>query len=129
MKPTSLLSIAALASAASAVRYERIVFSGQDNMVAGKRLFPGNVVAGYNADYGNYTSDTWAGYILDQCKTVYKEACDSTISFSAINSGTPKYRAWFGYVFRGGITTPADYVESEGVQDTVVYVVTDKGKE
>ncbi|KAH6886919.1 hypothetical protein B0T10DRAFT_490494 [Thelonectria olida] len=41
----------------------------------------------------------------------------------AINSGTPKERAWFGYCFRGGATTPADYKRDPAgcVEDSVAY--------
>ncbi|RDA90768.1 hypothetical protein CP533_3610 [Ophiocordyceps camponoti-saundersi (nom. inval.)] len=129
MKPTSLLTAAALTSAVSATSYERIVMKGKENMIAGRRLFPGNVIAGYNADYGNYTADSWAQHVLDQCKNAFTKSCDSTISYSAINSGTPKERAWFGYVFRGGKTSLSDYVRADGVRDTIIYVVGDKDED
>ncbi|KAM4065053.1 hypothetical protein HRG_004606 [Hirsutella rhossiliensis] len=88
---------------------------------AGNRLFPGNVIAGYNAGYEDYNKDTWAEHVLQQCKTF--SACDSSLSFSAINSGTPKDRYWFGYVFRGGPTTQSDYNRVEGVQGSVAYTI------
>ncbi|KJZ73897.1 hypothetical protein HIM_06790 [Hirsutella minnesotensis 3608] len=86
---------------------------------AGSRLFPGNVIAGYNAELNKYTKETWAAYMLNQCKLY--SACDSSLSYSAINSGTPKDRYWFGYIFRGGATTQEDYTRVEGVQDAVAY--------
>lgn len=46
----------------------------------------------------------------------------------AINSGTPKDRYWFGYVFRGGPTTQSDYVRVEGVQDSVAYTIVPEKK-
>ncbi|RCI12404.1 hypothetical protein L249_1120 [Ophiocordyceps polyrhachis-furcata BCC 54312] len=129
MKPTSLLSAAALTSLASAIGYERFVRQGKDNLIAGKRLFPGNVIAGYNSDYRNHTSESWAQYVLDECKNKFADSCDSTISYSAINSGTPKDRFWFGYVFRGGKTTLSDYTQADGVRDSIIYVVTDKDEQ
>ncbi|RDA87762.1 hypothetical protein CP532_2476 [Ophiocordyceps camponoti-leonardi (nom. inval.)] len=129
MKITSLLSAAALTSLASAIGYERIERQGKDNLIAGKRLFPGNVIAGYNADYGNYTAESWAQHVLDECKNKFAKSCDSTITFSAINSGTPKDRAWFGYVFRGGKTTMSDYVQAKDVQNSIIFVVTGRDEE
>lgn len=41
----------------------------------------------------------------------------------AINSGTPKKRFWFGYVFRGGPTSQKDYKRFKTVQDSVAYTV------
>ena len=35
---------------------------------------------------------------------------------SAINSGTPKLRYWFGYVFSGGHVTVNDFNRSEGAE-------------
>ncbi|KAJ6438450.1 aspartyl aminopeptidase [Purpureocillium lavendulum] len=41
----------------------------------------------------------------------------------AINSGSTGGRYWFGTVFRGGPTTEADYVRSEGVEHSIVYTI------
>lgn len=49
------------------------------NWVAGPRLFPGNVIAGFNAELPQYNAQGWADYVLDQCKQY--SACTSTISF------------------------------------------------
>jgi hypothetical protein len=42
---------------------------------------------------------------------------------TAINSGSPKERYWFGYVYKAGATTEEDYVRSDGVQGSVVYTI------
>lgn len=43
----------------------------------------------------------------------------------AINSGTPKERVWFCYVYRGGATTEADYERDaeDGVEDSAAYTI------
>ncbi|KAL2006934.1 hypothetical protein VTN00DRAFT_9602 [Thermoascus crustaceus] len=95
------------------------------NWLPGPRLLPSNVIAGYHADYDKYDASTWAEYVLNRGKTF--AGCTSTSSFSAINSGTPRIRCWFGYVSRGGPTTPDDYQrdesESGGVEDSVAFTI------
>ncbi|KAM3464867.1 hypothetical protein MY5147_009421 [Beauveria neobassiana] len=103
----------------AATTFQRLPLPDPQDWVAGERLFPSNVIAGYNAKYNEYNKETWAAYVLKHGEGF--EACGSTIAYSAINSGTPKDRMWFGYVFRGGSTTPQDYERAENVQDTIVY--------
>ncbi|PHH71775.1 hypothetical protein CDD80_5002 [Ophiocordyceps camponoti-rufipedis] len=124
MKTSSLLLV--LTSTATATVYKRFNFPGLEHMVAGQRLFPANVIAGFNADYSEYNASSWAKYVLAQCQGQFNASCDSTISLSAINSGTPKTRDWFGYVFRGGVPSKSDYHKAEQVEDTVVYIAQNK---
>ncbi|THU99530.1 hypothetical protein K435DRAFT_630891, partial [Dendrothele bispora CBS 962.96] len=74
--------------------------------IAGPTLFPGQVIAGYNAPNDAYTAETWAKYILDKAKSF--DAAKSCCSFSAINSGSTGGRFWFGYVFRAS-AAPDDF--------------------
>lgn len=39
------------------------------NWTPGPRLFPSNVIAGYNTDYDKYDASTWAEHVLNQGKT------------------------------------------------------------
>lgn len=49
------------------------------NWIAGSRLFPANVIAGFNSELSQYDAQGWADYILGQCKQF--SACTSTTSF------------------------------------------------
>ena len=77
------LALATMASAApqSPKKFTRVPLPG-DNYVAGKTLFPGNVIEGYDDDYDTWNKDTWAQHMLDQCKTF--DNCTSTLSFSGM---------------------------------------------
>ncbi|EFQ33362.1 hypothetical protein CGRA01v4_00935 [Colletotrichum graminicola] len=96
------------------------------NWMAGRSLFPSQVIASYNADIGDYTSETWAAHVLEKCKTF--TACTSSMTFSGINSGSTGGRYWFGYVYRGGATTVDDYerddAAEDGIADSVAYTIT-----
>lgn len=50
------------------------------NWVAGRSLFPGNIIAGYSAGEGEYTAETWSAYILAKCQGY--AACTSSITYS-----------------------------------------------
>lgn len=126
--------------------FDRVDLPPPENWVAGPRLFPRNVIAGYNSDYGKYDSDSWADYVLDKCHEF--DDCTSTLTFSgeksrrtkvkeyvtdlysAINSGSPKDRFWFGYVFRGGPTSQNDYQRDwnpiTSVKDSVAFTTEDE---
>ncbi|KHN94069.1 uncharacterized protein MAM_08078 [Metarhizium album ARSEF 1941] len=123
MKFTTLPILFAAATAVTAEEFERLHLPSPQNWIAGSRLFPGSIIAGYNADYDKYDAKSWAQHVLTQCKGY--EACTSSLSFSGINSGTPKERAWFGYVFRGGKTKESDFQRADDVEDSVVYVKDD----
>ncbi|OJJ38369.1 hypothetical protein ASPWEDRAFT_24311 [Aspergillus wentii DTO 134E9] len=101
----------------SADNFSPVPLPPPENWLAGPRLFPQNVIAGFHADYDKYNAKSWSEYVEKKCKEFH--ACTSTHSFSAINSGTPKDRYWFGYVFRGGPTTPDDYQRSWDPQSAV----------
>ncbi len=49
------------------------------NWLPGPRLFPANVIAGFNAELSQYDAESWADYVLEQC-TRYS-ACTSTASY------------------------------------------------
>ena len=120
---------------AGAVFYP-VVLPPPENWVPGPQLFPYQVIAGYNADYKDYNADTWAKYILEKAEGFDQATSCSSCSggrffllglipfdvqnwldvIPAINSGTPKDRFWFGYVFRGGHVTVADFKREEGVE-------------
>ena len=127
--------------AAGAVFYP-VPLPPPEDWLPGPQLFPRQVIAGYSADYKDYNADTWATYILEQAQGF--AAATSCASFSgersfllrltsrfevqdwldvipAINSGTPKDRYWFGYVFRGGHVTVADFQREEGVEGSRAY--------
>lgn len=121
--------------------WDKVDLKAPADWIAGPRLFPGNVISGYNADYHKYNAKHWEEYILEKCKSF--DQATSSISYSgkfpmpshvskpkttlqltlmlAINSGTPKERAWFGYCFRGGPTTKKDYVREHKVEHSVAY--------
>ncbi|UNI23291.1 hypothetical protein JDV02_009121 [Purpureocillium takamizusanense] len=123
MTLSSLLASALLAATTALAQneYARVPLDEPLNWVAGPSLFPVNVIAGYNAELAAYDRESWANHVLEQCSTF--SDCTSTISFSAINSGTPKTRFWFGYVFRGGPTTQANYERRAGVLGSVAYSI------
>ncbi|PIG83977.1 hypothetical protein AARAC_008634 [Aspergillus arachidicola] len=121
---STFLTVAAIPySSQSQGRFEIVDLPDPKNWVAGRRLFPANVIAGYNAAYDQYDAESWADYVLNKCYGYHD--CTSTITFSAINSGTPKDRFWFGYVFRGGPTTPNDYKRDwnplSAVEDSIAF--------
>ncbi|KAI9934003.1 hypothetical protein MW887_005075 [Aspergillus wentii] len=78
----------------SADNFSPVPLPPPENWLAGPRLFPQNVIAGFHADYDKYNAKSWS-------------------------DGTPKDRYWFGYVFRGGPTTPDDYQRSWDPQSAV----------
>jgi hypothetical protein len=82
MKPLHLLALAPLVVPGLCVPsgLHKLCLPDPQNWVAGDKLFPTWVIAGYNADYDKYTNDTWADYILAKCKEF--EHCTSTNSFS-----------------------------------------------
>ncbi|KAK1961962.1 hypothetical protein LY78DRAFT_587599 [Colletotrichum sublineola] len=96
------------------------------NWVAGSSLFPSQIIAAYHGELGDYTADTWAAYVLEKCKGY--TACTSSMSFSGINSGSTGGRYWFGYVFRGGATTVANYERDDeaedAIGDSIAYTIT-----
>lgn len=108
----------------------------------GPRLFPTNIITGYHANLTQYKKESWAQYVKGQCERF--SACTSSITYSgkkimcpysilrfeksindcfvAVNLGTPPDRFWFGYAFRGGATTEADYARVEGFVPRLYYV-------
>ncbi|GKT57157.1 hypothetical protein ColTof4_11309 [Colletotrichum tofieldiae] len=133
MKVATLLNTAVAVSAGvSAAPLEprssfvQVALPAPQNWVAGGSLFPGQVIAGYHGELGNYTADAWSAYVLEKCKSY--AACTSSITYSAINSGSTGGRYWFGFAFRGGATTVADYERDEevgtAVADSTAYTIT-----
>ncbi|VUC32282.1 unnamed protein product [Clonostachys rosea] len=118
--PGALFAMEALAEPTTD-KYIRVLLEEPQKWVAGSRLFPGNVIAGYNAGLGDYNAESWSNYVFEKCKSF--DQCTSSLAFSAINSGTPKTEALFGYVFRGGPTTQKDYKRVEGVKNSVAYSI------
>ncbi|KYK55118.1 hypothetical protein DCS_07080 [Drechmeria coniospora] len=143
-----LLVASALSSpvASTEPTFDRVKLADPQNWVAGISLFPSQIIAGYNAKLDEYTAQQWADHVLAECKKF--RACTSTVSFAgkptphfptiefsytndvvdmtiADNSGDDGGRFWFGYVFRGGATTPASYKRSKNgnVSDSVAYTV------
>ncbi|WQF90297.1 hypothetical protein CDEST_15311 [Colletotrichum destructivum] len=106
--------------------FVQVPLPAPQNWAAGGSLFPGQIIAAYHADAKDYTADTWSAYVLEKCKGY--TACTSSLSYSAINSGSTGGRFWFGFVFRGGATTVADYERVEeaesGVTDSIAYTIT-----
>ncbi|CAH0025351.1 unnamed protein product [Clonostachys rhizophaga] len=101
--------------------YVKVTLEEPLNWIAGARLFPSNVIAGYNGDLCDYTAEAWEKFVQDKCKTFAE--CTSSLSFSGISSGSPRTRTWFGYVFRGGATTQVDYVRLQDVEKSVAYSI------
>lgn len=78
---TTLLAVAATVNAApERSRTFALVDLPSPHYDAGPTLFPGNVIAGYDGKYKNYTSESFSQYVLSECKK-YK-ACTSCISYS-----------------------------------------------
>ncbi|GJC82521.1 hypothetical protein ColLi_05359 [Colletotrichum liriopes] len=126
MKVATLLNTAMAVSAGVSAAPLEPRSSFVQNWVAGGSLFPGQVIAGYHGELGNYTADTWSAYVLEKCKSY--TACTSSMTYSAINSGSTGGRYWFGFAFRGGATTVADYERDEevgtAVADSKAYTIT-----
>ncbi|KAF2480206.1 hypothetical protein BDY17DRAFT_256158 [Neohortaea acidophila] len=92
---------------------------------AGPSLFPGNVIKGINAKYSKYDQESWGQHVLSECEK--EPACTSSLGFAAVNSGSTGGKFWFGYTFRGGPTTTANYTESAAASDATAYTIV-KGK-
>ncbi|GAB1198174.1 hypothetical protein APSETT444_007482 [Aspergillus pseudonomiae] len=109
----------------------RVPLPPPDNWVAGPRLFPGEVIAGYHASIFEHDAKGWREYINEKCEEFHE--CTSTISLSANNVGSTGGRYWFGYVFRGRPTTPDDYVRDwtakAEVKDSAAYTINYKDDE
>ncbi|KAI5458309.1 hypothetical protein BGZ63DRAFT_456930 [Mariannaea sp. PMI_226] len=84
-----------------------VPFQEPRDYIAGPSLFPSQVIIGFNSPVKKYDAQGWANYVLKKCKGY--SATTSTVSYSALNSGTPHDRYWFGYCFRGGPTTVKNY--------------------
>ncbi|KAI9151733.1 Phosphotransferase [Paramyrothecium foliicola] len=119
-QPGLALFVAGVVAASGSLCWEPIQLDYPLNWQAGPRLFPGNVIAGYNDDYDNWDAESWAGHIVGECDQF--ERATSTHSFSAINSGSgDQNRYWFGYCYAGGPTTQWDYVRGDDVEGSIVY--------
>lgn len=59
--------------------YKKLELEKPLNWIASSRLFPANVIAGFNSELSQYDAEGWADYILGQCKQF--SACTSTSSF------------------------------------------------
>ncbi|KAK8051459.1 hypothetical protein PG993_002844 [Apiospora rasikravindrae] len=106
--------------------FARVNLPAPANWMANRSLYPSNIIAAYNAEPAQYASaESWAAYILAKCQG-YRD-CTSCISYSAINSGSTGGRYWFGEVYRGGATTPAQYERetdpSLGVTNSIAYTI------
>ncbi|KAF2441584.1 hypothetical protein P171DRAFT_74145 [Karstenula rhodostoma CBS 690.94] len=77
------------------------------NWIADSYLFPGNVIAGYNANLTAYDATSWGAHVLAACAGF--TACTSALAYQATNSGSTGGRFWFGYAFRGGPTDESFY--------------------
>ncbi|KAH9903694.1 hypothetical protein F4778DRAFT_781079 [Xylariomycetidae sp. FL2044] len=95
------------------------------NYQPGDSLFPSRVMQGWNDAPEAHTAETWAAYVLSQCEG--SEGCTSSVTFSAINSGSTGGRFWFGYAFWGGPTTVEDYRRDNSsesqVTDSIAYTI------
>ncbi|PHH65575.1 hypothetical protein CDD81_2010 [Ophiocordyceps australis] len=133
MKATTIFSIAMAAQAATAApmadntmavdgEFKRLDLAEPLNWISGETLLPGRVMRGFHGDEHQYDAESWAQYILENC--INTPGCKSTISFSAINSGSVGGRYWFGYTFSKA-ATPDDYKRSTekqyGVQASIAY--------
>ncbi|CAG9936394.1 unnamed protein product [Clonostachys rosea f. rosea IK726] len=116
-----LLVVSAVAAPTPRATFALVPLEDPQNWVAGNSLFPSNIIAGYHADYDAYDSESWSNYVLEKCEAFAQ--CTSSETFSGINSGTPKIRYWFGYVYRGGATTQANYERADGVEDSIAYTI------
>ncbi|KIJ24695.1 hypothetical protein M422DRAFT_194387 [Sphaerobolus stellatus SS14] len=101
-------------------KFVEISLPGPD-YIAGPRYFPSNVISGYNAPYHEYTAESWVVYMKQQVEQF--AGADVMTAYSAINSGTPKERVWFGYVYRGGHANPGDFKPAKDVKDAHAYNV------
>lgn len=118
---TSLLLHSTITTAAS---FKPVELDEPLNWTADDYLFPGNVIAGYNANLTEYNATTWGTHVLAACMSF--TACTSALAFegmmkpreqhvtksnedTANNSGDTGGRFWFGYAFRGGPTDQSFY--------------------
>lgn len=60
--------------------FERIQLPEPSSWAGGPRLFPGNVIAGYNADYEKHTAESWAAYVLQKSSAF--DRCSTALAFS-----------------------------------------------
>ncbi|KAK7956721.1 uncharacterized protein PG986_005943 [Apiospora aurea] len=109
-----------------AASFARVSLPAPANWMTDSSLYPRNIIAAYSAEPAQYASaESWAAYILAKCQG-YRD-CTSCISYSAINSGSTGGRYWFGEVYRGGATTPAQYEReadpSLGVTNSIAYTI------
>lgn len=60
--------------------WDKVDLKAPADWIAGPRLFPGNVISGYNADYHKYNAKHWEEYVLEKCKSF--DQATSSISYS-----------------------------------------------
>jgi hypothetical protein len=78
-------------SSSLATIFEPVNLTPPLNWLAGPGLFPGNVIAGYNADLTEYDATSWGAHILEACAGF--TACTSALAYQ----GTyyPERQDWF----------------------------------
>ena len=122
---SSALALPAPAADNAAKVLVKVDLPAPGNWLATSSLFPGNLIASYHGDVDKYTASSWNAYVLEKCQG-YK-ACTSTASYQGTNSGSTGGRYWFGEVYRGGPTTPANYERvtdpAFGITDSQMYTV------
>lgn len=59
--------------------FEKVELTEPLNWLAGKSLFPGRVIAGYNANLDEYNAESWVQHVLEQGKA--HKACTSVLAF------------------------------------------------
>ncbi|KAK0719378.1 hypothetical protein B0H67DRAFT_551757 [Lasiosphaeris hirsuta] len=107
---------------AAAFDFEKVKLSKPLNWSPGRTLSRERINFYYGEPLHKYDAESWADYVLKKCKTDDKDDCYSTISYQATNSGSPKYRLWFGVTFRAA-ASEKDLERNKDVTDSIVYSI------
>ncbi|PVH93594.1 hypothetical protein DM02DRAFT_603748 [Periconia macrospinosa] len=118
-------SVLLYSTASLAASFKPVKLTEPLNWTSGSYLFPGNIIAGYNANLTEYNAASWGAHVLAACESF--TACTSALAFQATNSGSTGGRFWFGYVFRGGPTNESFYERdddpSSGVTNSAAWTI------
>ncbi|KAL5428072.1 hypothetical protein PMIN04_001015 [Paraphaeosphaeria minitans] len=124
--PAASLLLSLLRSTPSlAASFAPVALTPPLNWMADSSLFPGNIIAGYNANLTEYDAASWGARVLAACASF--TACTSALAFQATNSDSTGGRFWFGYAFRGGPTDESFYERDDdpygGVTESAAWTI------
>jgi hypothetical protein len=85
MKFTTSAIAAYVVGVALGHRFTRVDLPAPLDWTAGPSLFPGRIIAGYNAGVKEYTAESWGAHVLSQCTQF--SSCTSALAFQGTVPG------------------------------------------